>query len=300
MKNTVQKQVKPSTTPEAIWDSWQSMKVGTVASTPVAELMRLLGVRLVEVEPGELASKGLKAWVDGRVGDAEIQIERTLPQAEREPLIRRVLYRLDLSQQTFSEEAGEPDRLRPALVGGHLIHIPCPAWCSLDHARSDEGALDEVYHHSGANDATLYAPSMEQEPRFYNSANIYSEPFVPEAARREAHIVVDDEVEELHMSPATAAEFAENMVVYAADILRLARRISKEQLPVERLHFAIDKAEEPASVEFNGWTPEKAASTLAFHMASVYMDRAIELSDDPEGTGRTLRRLANTDGSWTA
>ncbi|MYX15459.1 hypothetical protein GTY67_19050 [Streptomyces sp. SID8374] len=92
---------------------WKAVTLGDVATIPVAELLTGMGVTLIEVEPGELAADGIVAYFHGRIGEAEIQVERTLPQTDREPIIRELLARISPVEQTYSKRAPEPAPTSP-------------------------------------------------------------------------------------------------------------------------------------------------------------------------------------------
>ncbi|QKW41749.1 DUF6907 domain-containing protein [Streptomyces microflavus] len=88
---------QPATAPA---DILKRLTLGDVPTIPVAELLTGLGVTVIEVEPGELSSEGVAGYFRGRVGDAEIHVERDLPQADREPVIRELLSRISPVEQT--------------------------------------------------------------------------------------------------------------------------------------------------------------------------------------------------------
>lgn len=211
--------------PEAAWTSWQSMTMGAVKATPVADLMRLLGVRLVEVAPGELAAENIKGYMSGPVGDAEIQVERTLPQAEREQVVRELLGQIDLTDQPHAIRATPLPRLVPAKVDGNLVHIECPEWCTYDHAAGAELFLEDVYHSSDS--VSLMVPRMggQAEPLVHVRINADTFGTVPEHVT--PHIVIDDETGGSYMTPDQADELADSLVAFADEVRALAAQIAR-------------------------------------------------------------------------
>ncbi|MFF0076560.1 DUF6907 domain-containing protein [Streptomyces sp. NPDC005494] len=230
MQNTVPAQVKPSgglvapasQPQQKPADVWKSMTLGQVATIPVSELLSVLGVRIIEVPQGELAAEGLVGWFVGRVGSAEIQIERTLPQADREPVVRDLLARITPTQQSYGKRATSAPRLRPATVGGSLVHIECPAWCNSDHV---EGFLVDVYHAGESVD--LLVPRMDGVPEPLLHARLNADTFGTVVPFQAPHIVLDDESDTFAMTPAQALEFADDLVAFAAQIRALAEQAGR-------------------------------------------------------------------------
>ncbi|MFH9293869.1 DUF6907 domain-containing protein [Streptomyces sp. NPDC017520] len=129
--------VTPATAaaPVAPASFWKAVTLGDVATIPVAELLTGMGVTLIEVEPGELAADGIVAYFHGRIGEAEIQVERTLPQTDREPIIRELLARISPVEQTYSKRAPGPAATSPtstedlwalwqSMTVGETAHMP--------------------------------------------------------------------------------------------------------------------------------------------------------------------------------
>lgn len=212
-------------TPAAPVDVWRSMTIGTMATAPIHELMTTLGVRLVEVDPGELAADGIVGYFSGRVGDAEIQIERDLPQADRESVVRDLLARIRPDEQSYMKRVvagacSNAPLLRPAMVGGKPVHIECPSWCYLDHVAENEGFLVDVYHCGET--ASLMAPRMGGAPQPVLHARLNADSFGTDVAHQAPHVIVDDETEFAHMTPAQALEFASNLEAFAAQVRDMA------------------------------------------------------------------------------
>ncbi|MFJ3088947.1 DUF6907 domain-containing protein [Streptomyces sp. NPDC086838] len=201
---------------------WRSMTVGETANTPVGQLLKLLGVRLVEVDPGELTAEGIVGYFSGRIGDAEIQIERTLPQAERESVVRDLLARITPDDRSYTKRSLTGPRLRPAMVGGKPIHIECPSWCYLDHVAENEGFLVDVYHCGDS--AALMAPRMGGAPQPVLHARLNADSFGTDVAHQAPHVIVDDETEFAHMTPDQALEFASNLEAFAAQVRAMAEQ----------------------------------------------------------------------------
>ncbi|MEU2413965.1 hypothetical protein ABZ736_21735 [Streptomyces sp. NPDC013099] len=229
MQNTVPASFKPSgglVAPAAQpVEAWKSMTLGAMATTPVNELLATLGVRIVEVEPGQLATEGVAGYFSGRVGNGEIQIERTMPQADRESVVRDLLARITPHQQAYSKRTLTGPRLRPALVGGKPIHIECAEWCRIDHVDEGEKHLVDVYH-SGES-VELEGPRMGGVPEPLLHARLHADTFGTDAARQAPYIIVDDESDDFHMSPAQALEFADNLVAFAAQVRALAEQAGR-------------------------------------------------------------------------
>ncbi|MFB7555318.1 DUF6907 domain-containing protein [Streptomyces brevispora] len=204
---------------------WRSMTVGETANAPVGQLLKLLGVRLVEVEAGELAADGIVGYFSGRIGEGEIQIERTLPQADRESVVRELLARITPTQQSYTKRTLTAPRLRPAVVGGKPIHIECADWCDLDHVYESQGHLVDVYH-SGVS-VDLMGPRMGEVPQPLLHARLHADTFGTDTARQAPYIVVDDESDDFHMTPAQALEFADDLVAFADKVRALAAQAGR-------------------------------------------------------------------------
>lgn len=204
---------------------WQSLTVGEIVNTPVAQLLKLLGVRLIEVDPGALTADGIVGYFTGRIGDAEIQIERSLPQADRETVVRELLARITPADQTYSKRAPVSPRLRPALVEGKQIHIECPTWCTYDHEHENEGFLVDVYHAGESVD--LMAPRMGGLPEPLLHAHVHADTFGTDVPFQAPHIIVDDESDAFSMTPAQALEFADDLVAFAAQVRALAEQAGR-------------------------------------------------------------------------
>jgi len=115
-------------------------------------------------------------------------------------------------------------RLVPAVVGGHQIHIECPAWCTVDHVAYAEGFLEDVWHCGGQ--ADLYAPRIGKTPDLALYARLGLDPFDSDPARRKSFITVDDGSEGFYMTPEQAVHFAENLDAFAEQIRGVARTAS--------------------------------------------------------------------------
>ncbi|MFD5790734.1 DUF6907 domain-containing protein [Streptomyces sp. NPDC127037] len=212
----------PVTPPAPPVDAWRSMTIGTMATAPIHELLTTLGVRLVEVDPGELAADGIVGYFSGRVGDAEIQIERSLPQADRESVVRDLLARIRPEEQTYTKRSLTGPRLRPAMVGGKPVHIECPSWCYLDHVAENEGFLVDVYHCGDT--VSLMAPRMGGAAQPVLHARLNADSFGTDVAHQAPHVIVDDETEFAHMTPEQAREFASNLEAFAAQVRAMAEQ----------------------------------------------------------------------------
>ncbi|WP_413753051.1 hypothetical protein NRF20_20715 [Streptomyces sp. R-74717] len=230
MQNTVPASFKPSggivaqRVAEQSADAWRSMTLGTVATTPINELLQTLGVRIVEVEQGKLAADGIVGYFTGRVGDAEIQIERNLPQADREPIVRDLLARISPAEQTYAKRAKLSRPLRPAAVSNGIVHVECYEWCTHNHL-DPELNLEDVYHSSDS--ATVWAPRVAEDPQPLLHARLNADSFGTAESHRQPLVVIDDEADSFSMTPAQALEFADKMVAFAEEIRAMAAQAAR-------------------------------------------------------------------------
>ncbi|MFF7577545.1 DUF6907 domain-containing protein [Streptomyces sp. NPDC008061] len=227
MQNTVPASFKPSGAliPEQPTEAWRSMTTGDVSTTPINELLNTLGVRIVEVEPGDLATDGIAGYFSGRVGDGEIQIERTLPQADRESVVRELLARITPTDQQYSKKATTPARLRPAKVREGRIYIECPAWCTKDHVYDGETALIDVYHSGDPVD--LMVPHLGEDAQPLVHVRLNADTFATDVPLQAPMLVVDDETDTFHMSPEQGLKFADDLIAFAEQVRAMATRIAR-------------------------------------------------------------------------
>ncbi|MBK6040795.1 hypothetical protein [Streptomyces sp. MBT55] len=203
------------TATEDLWAVWQSMTLGETAKMPLDQLLTLLGVHLEEVDPGDLI-RGIAARFAGRIGDATIEVSRTLPQADREPIVRSFLTAIgpDLTYKSERYPNGPVLREIP-------VRIECDEWCTESH---DEAVwVDDIQHTS--DEAHLRQPGGTDSPILF--AHISSEPFSPDAAKRIPHLVVTDETEYFYPSPAESLEFADNLIEFGNSVRAMVHRAAR-------------------------------------------------------------------------
>ncbi|MFG2596689.1 DUF6907 domain-containing protein [Streptomyces sp. NPDC048462] len=199
--------------------AWRSLSLGDVSTIPVAELLKTLGVRVVEVD-GELSDDGAAGALSGRVGEATIRIERSLPQADRERVVRALLARISPAAQQYTVKADRPVRMVPARVDGHTVLIDCPAWCTFDHVAEDALFLDDVYHSTDT--VTLMAPRVGAEDAPLVNARLNADTFGSDEATRRPLLIIAHEDEALYMTPEQAGVFADGLVAFAESVRALA------------------------------------------------------------------------------
>lgn len=112
-------------------------------------------------------------------------------------------------------------RLVPALVGGHRIWIEHPDWCVMDHVAENERHLEDVAHSGSMTD--LVVPGGEPAYRLLAHVRLGADFFAPRAEDRGPFVVIDDESEGHHLTPAQADEFAVRLITFAEAVRALAR-----------------------------------------------------------------------------
>jgi hypothetical protein len=207
--------------PEAAVAEWRDITLAEASTLPVSELMYLLGVTLVEFEDGELSEDGLKASLVGRVGNAEVFVERSMPQAEREIVVRELLQRINLDQGASHTIPLAPEslRLRPVLVRGVTADVECPAFCTNTHVVDN---LEEVSHSGGSVELLLPESSSATDvTRELFDVRISEDPFCTGEQYRQTHIMLDTPDEGFILNGPGALEFADRMTVVADAIRRM-------------------------------------------------------------------------------
>lgn len=109
-------------------------------------------------------------------------------------------------------------RLIPALVNGEQIFIECPPWCTLDHVAQNQKHLEEVWH--GSDTVNLYAPDGGDLVLF---ARLGADPYCLKHERRVPFVVIDDGSDCVNLTPQQAETFADNLLVFAAQVRAMAR-----------------------------------------------------------------------------
>ncbi|MFI9059823.1 DUF6907 domain-containing protein [Streptomyces anulatus] len=206
------------TAAEDLYAVWQNMTIGETASTPLPQLLTLLGVRLEEVDPGDL-SRGIAARFYGRIGDAEIMVSRTLPQADREPIVRSFLSCIGPNLKAMTERDPHAPVFREARV-----KIECHEWCTENH---DEAVyVDDIQHTSDEAHLKLPQPGRLSVPVLHSYISL--EPYSHDAAKRVPHLVVTDENEYFHPSLLESLGFADSLVAFADNVRTMAHRAAQQ------------------------------------------------------------------------
>ncbi|MEV3847893.1 hypothetical protein AB0J30_13995 [Streptomyces microflavus] len=205
-------------TPAELYALWQGMTIGETAATPLPKLLTLLGVRLEEVDPGDL-SRGIAARFYGRIGDAEIMVSRTLPQADREPIVRSFLSCIGPDLKAMTERDPHAPVFREARV-----KIECHEWCTENH---DEAVhVDDIQHTSAEAHLELPQPGRLSVPVLHSYISL--EPYSRDAAKRVPHLVVTDENEYFHPSLPESLGFADSLVAFADNVRTMAHRAAQQ------------------------------------------------------------------------
>ncbi|NUV90010.1 hypothetical protein G6W61_28015 [Streptomyces sp. KAI-26] len=196
---------------------WQNMTIGEAANTPLPQLLTLLGVTVTEVDPDDLPIS-VTASFHGRIGEAEIQLSRSLPQEEREPIVRNFLTSIS-AEDTHRTNEPYRSRLTRQITGT----IECYAWCVEPH-HEHTGNIENIVHQSSR--ITLELPTANG-PMALLYAHIGVDPFGVTEVERNPHIVIDDE-QSLHLLPLMqSVEFADEMFEFAAALRSMAGKAAR-------------------------------------------------------------------------
>lgn len=116
-------------------------------------------------------------------------------------------------------------RLVPALIGrpgrAQLIHLPCPAWCSVNHAENREVAVEDVTHYGPG--GWFGVPTMFDDATAVHEmyVNLTSDPAHEDPRMRAAHLVVaNGHPEDAHLTEAQGEELAAELERMAGEIRR--------------------------------------------------------------------------------
>ncbi|WP_406345514.1 DUF6907 domain-containing protein [Streptomyces sp. NBC_00648] len=130
--------------------------------------------------------------------------------------------------QPRPEPATVQPRLVPALVDSHQIHIECPAaWCTLDHIEENPRDIEDIFHFG--DDADLEVPrfNAEGEPLLFGYIRPGCDPFGQTPEQRQPFLYLEDgSGEGAYMRAEQAAEFADNLIAFAAQVRAMARTIT--------------------------------------------------------------------------
>ncbi|WP_128817436.1 DUF6907 domain-containing protein [Streptomyces sp. S063] len=203
-----------TSTPDELYALWQGMTIGETAATPLPKLLTLLGVIVEEVEPEELPI-GIYATFHGQIGDADIKLSRSLPQVEREPIVREFLNTITPDPATRTKG---PHRYRVTkqITGT----IECYDWCSEPH-HEHTGNIENIVHQSSR--ITLELPT-ENGPMALLYAHIAVDPFAVDVVQREPHIVIDDEQSLYFLPLMQSVELADEVSEFAVALRNMAAK----------------------------------------------------------------------------
>ncbi|MEV7309458.1 hypothetical protein AB0N67_24805 [Streptomyces microflavus] len=195
-------------TPAELYALWQGMTIGETAATPLPKLLALLGVTVEEVEPEELPI-GIHATFHGHIGDGQVKLSRSLPQVEREPIVREFLNTITPDPATRTKG---PHRYRVTkqITGT----IKCYDWCSEPH-HEHTGNIENIVHQSSR--ITLELPT-ENGPMALLYAHIAVDPFAVDVVQREPHIVVDDDQSLYFLPLMKSVELSDELIEFAASL----------------------------------------------------------------------------------
>ena len=125
-------------------------------------------------------------------------------------------------------------RLVPASVGRpgrvQVVHIPCPAWCVLDHVTERVVAIEDVSHRGNVTFAQVPTMLDDHYSAFEVYSQLYSDPASDDPRMRVAGVVVTDGSRDAYLTPDMADETADDLIAFAmrlkemAGIARLANR----------------------------------------------------------------------------
>lgn len=125
--------------------------------------------------------------------------------------------------QLAAPAAPEPsNRLTPALVGtwsrNQIVYIPCPPWCTEDHA-AEPYALEDITHYADMAGVQV-STFLDEDTALYNWwARIESDPASNDPRMRAAHVMVgDDSANEARMTPEMAEAFADDLIKFASQV----------------------------------------------------------------------------------
>ncbi|MFT9670897.1 DUF6907 domain-containing protein [Streptomyces rhizosphaericola] len=193
---------------------WQQMTAEDTANTPVGQLLTLLGLRLVEVDPEGLEDGTVASFI-GKVGEGIVVVPRTMPQADREPIVRRFLDQIGTEYKVLKER--DPNR---PLFREARLKIECFDWCTEDH--TEPQFADDIIHAGQPADLEVAGENGERVPLLHSRLGV--DPFSPDTVQHNPHVVVDDEQSMYFLPPMQALEFADEMTAFADEVRAQARR----------------------------------------------------------------------------
>ncbi|GGM06004.1 hypothetical protein GCM10010099_22720 [Streptomyces cinereus] len=116
-------------------------------------------------------------------------------------------------------------RIVPALIDGQSVHLPCPAWCVIDHVKENQKFLVDVWHSGPFMD--LEAPRRGNSPMLMAYARLGVDPFSSDSAMRTPFLFIEDgsSAEGSYMEAEHAEQFADNLVAFAEQIRAMGREL---------------------------------------------------------------------------
>lgn len=202
------------TATDDLYAAWQNMTAKDTANTPVAQLLTLLGIRLIEVDPDGLEDDTIASFI-GKVGEGIVVVPRSMPQADREPIVRRFLDQIGTEYKVLKERDPNGRMFREA-----RLKIECFEWCTEDH--TEPQFADDIIHAGQPAELELTGETGERVPLLHSRLGV--DPFSPDTAQRNPHVVVDDEQSMYFLPPMQALEFADEMTAFADEVRAQARR----------------------------------------------------------------------------
>ncbi|MEU3204275.1 hypothetical protein ABZ702_10395 [Streptomyces cyaneofuscatus] len=190
------------------------MTAKDTANTPVAQLLTLLGIRLIEVDPEGLEDDTISSFI-GKVGEGIVVVPRSMPQADREPIVRRFLAQIGTEYKVLKERDPNGRMFREA-----RLKIECFEWCTEDH--TEPQFADDIIHAGQPAELELTGQDGERVPLLHSRLGV--DPFSPDTDQRNPHVVVDDEQSMYFLPPMQALEFADEMTAFADEVRAQARR----------------------------------------------------------------------------
>ncbi|MGC4927222.1 DUF6907 domain-containing protein [Streptomyces sp. DT117] len=208
--------VAPTATDD-LYAAWQNMTAKDTANTPVAQLLTLLGIRLIEVDPDGLEDDTIGSFI-GKVGEGIVVVPRTMPQADREPIVRRFLDQIGTEYKVLKERDPSGRMFREA-----RLKIECFEWCTEDH--TEPQFADDIIHAGKPAELEVTGESGERVPLLHSRLGV--DPFSPDTVQRNPHVVLDDEQSMYFLPPMQALEFADEMTAFADEVRAQARRATR-------------------------------------------------------------------------
>lgn len=241
---------------------WQQMTAEDTAATPVGQLLTLLGLRLVEVDPEGLEDGTVASFI-GKVGEGIVVVPRTMPQADREPIVRRFLAQIGTEYKVLKERDPNGRMLREA-----RLKIECFDWCTEDH--TEPQFADDIIHASQPAELELTGENGDRVPLLHSRLGV--DPFSPDETQRAPHVVLDDEQSMYFLPPMQALEFADEMTEFADEVRAQARRAA--QRPGDKVPPAAEPGHYPwcdtGACNTHRYDESDGGGTFVEHIGATY------------------------------